>query len=609
VKQQRDTDSTGAPSAPTSDELDAEAAGRELRRILVNGRLDEAERIAGLLERLQEDDGGQLRSDREALFWIVDGIQAVLNQDTRQGIVNLERAATVTRADDSLKWVALHWMARGAAAQGELPRAERAAAESVELAAQISPQAHSLSLLSLAEIASLLEEPSSALSYLRTAIGVLREVQDDRGAATALLTMARTLYRVGREEDGHQTALNAAQADPGWPDAAVFLSEHALATGDTERAIELIAPFTERSPSPPVVERQRWLIEGLRSQRYDALDVADLLRLRDGRLNDDVLAEMRACQVERAEFYQLHELLAWSLYKLGHTDEAEALFTSMSSLPLDPELRTSVSLGLGCIASGKYKRPAAKVKAATGSFPMVTPTMLSGDDLIEVPPPAPPPTPVKSDTVPVPLKDLPFSAGSDQPQPSDVVIEARPDDSSMARGYGSGSGMTTDAVFVGDLQLFAVPDLLDFLQSSRRTGTLVITSEAGTSAVYMIKGRLMGAAAPGATNLGDLLIERGALTDEGLTRALTHKEGDAPQLLLGSVLVRLGLVERQTVEDALVDQVKQALLETVGWTDGRFAFEPEKRPDDNGGSDEIVVDLDTRAILMDVMREFDERNR
>lgn len=131
--------SSASPPAP-SRQPDVNDAGRELRRILINGRLDEAERIAGLLERLQEDDAGQLRSDREALLWIVDGIQAVLSQDTRQGIANLERAATVTSADDSLRWVALHWMAKGAAAQGQLPRAERAAQESVELAEQISPR-------------------------------------------------------------------------------------------------------------------------------------------------------------------------------------------------------------------------------------------------------------------------------------------------------------------------------------------------------------------------------------------------------------------------------------------------------------------------------------
>ncbi|MCK5797753.1 MAG: DUF4388 domain-containing protein, partial [Deltaproteobacteria bacterium] len=47
---------------------------------------------------------------------------------------------------------------------------------------------------------------------------------------------------------------------------------------------------------------------------------------------------------------------------------------------------------------------------------------------------------------------------------------------------GEGSGDVrggAKAAFTGDLQLLAVPDLLDFLKNSRRTGTLVVTSEAG----------------------------------------------------------------------------------------------------------------------------------
>ncbi len=210
--------------------------------------------------------------------------------------------------------------------------------------------------------------------------------------------------------------------------------------------------------------------------------------------------------------------------------------------------------------------------------------------------------------MPISLKDLPFRPGSDQPLPPDEGQDALPVDSTPGLGLPVATGITTDAVFVGDLQMLAVPDLLDFLQSSRRTGTLIISSKAGTAAVHMIKGRIAGAASPGCVSLGDLLIEQDALTREGLEEALKRKEGRFKQLLLGSILLRLGLVDHQTVEDALVKQVRMALLETVGWTDGRFAFEPEKRGAESG-PDEIVVDLDTRAVLMDVLREFDEQNR
>lgn len=256
---------------------------RELQRILICGRLDEAEH---LLQRLHADGASaKVRSDQEALRWIVGGIQAVLNQDTPQGIAQLERAATVSRADDLLRWVVLYWMARGAADQGELARAGRAVRESLEAAAQLSPEAHSLSLLLLADIAA-------------------------------------------REDD------------------------------------------------------------------------------------------------------------------------------------LEPSLKTSVALGLACIASSKHQGPAAKAKAASASFP---------------------PAMKQSDTRESPA----VSPGQTMPPDGPATGRASP-----------------DVAFVGDLQLFALPDLLDFLQSSRRSGTLVITSDVGTMAVHLARGSITGAASPGATSLG-----------------------------------------------------------------------------------------------------------
>jgi tetratricopeptide (TPR) repeat protein len=557
-------------------------ASRELRRILVAGRLDGA---VEAFERLQASEAVDATSARQALRWIVDGIQQVLNNDTPRGIEHLEQAAAVTSTDDSLRWVALHWMAKGSAAQGQLDRAERAAAEGMSVAARLGPQARSLSLLTRAEISALLGKEDETLDHLRSAIQVLKDVDDDRGAATALLAMARTLIRLGRIEDGEGAADNAREADPTWPDSAVFLSERALAAGDVERAIRHIAPFLEQTPSPPAAERQRSLIEGVRAKCYDARAVDALLRLRDRPLTAEAVSEMEVLLRRLPAFHQLRELIGWSLYKLGRVEEAEAHFNTMTALKLDSQLRASVSLGLGCIASRRHSHPAARVKAASGSFPMVKPIALAAA-----------------------VEEAPVAVPSDPPPQAEPTWDDRktqrlpvePRAPAVRR-----DNLTPEPTFVGDLQLFAVPDLLDFLQSSRRTGTLVVTSERGTAAVHLIDGRITGAAAPGSANLGDLLIERGALTREGLSTALRRQLEASSQLLLGSVLMDLKLVDRDSLERTLVDQVKMALLEMVGWQEGRFAFEPFRGSAEHL-PDEVVVDLDTRAVLMDVLRQYDE---
>ena len=52
------------------------------------------------------------------------------------------------------------------------------------------------------------------------------------------------------------------------------------------------------------------------------------------------------------------------------------------------------------------------------------------------------------------------------------------------------------AVFAGKLNVFAVPDLMEFLRGARRTGTLLCTSAAGTATLRFRDGRIAGAASP-----------------------------------------------------------------------------------------------------------------
>jgi hypothetical protein len=162
-------------------------------------------------------------------------------------------------------------------------------------------------------------------------------------------------------------------------------------------------------------------------------------------------------------------------------------------------------------------------------------------------------------------------------------------------------------VFTGDLQLFAVPDLLEFLKSSRRTGTLVVTSESGIGAVHLRDGMLTGAASPRCTNIGDLLITQGAINQDELRMATIAQEVDSPDRLLGELLVELGSVDAGTVKGALRKQVFLAVKEMVQWTVGRFAFEPDKRSHEQARSG-VEIELDTQAVLLDVLRQVDEEN-
>ena len=68
----------------------------------------------------------------------------------------------------------------------------------------------------------------------------------------------------------------------------------------------------------------------------------------------------------------------------------------------------------------------------------------------------------------------------------------------------------------GSLEDVAVADVLQFIYLGKRTGTLAL-ERAGESARFAFhEGTLVGAQAPGAPRLGDLLVEGGHVTQDEL---------------------------------------------------------------------------------------------
>jgi hypothetical protein len=172
----------------------------------------------------------------------------------------------------------------------------------------------------------------------------------------------------------------------------------------------------------------------------------------------------------------------------------------------------------------------------------------------------------------------------------------------LSSSPGSGSG----AVFSGDLADLAIPDLLEFLRSGRRTGLLVCSSPKGMAALRFRAGFIIGAATPTGPTLGELLVRAQRLSASVLKTTLAKRSADQPEHVLGEVLVQSGLVDVASVRDALSEQIRLALRELIQWTEGQFTF------DKAGGespSRSIEVDVDPQAVILNVVREMDEATR
>lgn len=599
----------------------------ELRRDLVQGRLKQAETMGsliGLILELQhpgDDELSESKLHREALQSLLEGIGAVLAQDNQTGITSLEQLTEVVYGDDSLRWVAYYWIAIAAADEGNTDRALAAITEAMELAQGLDQQARGSSLCRFSEIEIRRGEHDSAMEHLTEATSAFEEVGDRRGMAMASLARARLLTKLGRGEEAVGAALRAAEADPDWDEPIVFLSRRALASGNVDRAAELVAPLVGLEPHAPDLQRQAQLIETVRGGQAPLAVVVDFLGLQEQPVSVETVESLEVLWSEHKGFQQLRELLAWSLVKVGREEEAAEHFKEMASQKLAPEIQSSVLLGLGCLANRQFKhrQPGARVRATSSAFYQKVEEEPATDEFD-----GPGSTRQARDVQEALDASFDVDAGdvsAAMDQFSAIQLDADEEEEITSPGSKvplpppvpppspakARSTVEPKAVFTGDLQLFAVPDLLDFLNSSRRTGTLVITSENGIGAVHLKDGFIAGAASPNSTNMGDLLIEEGVITADQLESAIENQKTKSPDRLLGSILLDLGMVERVQLQAALEAQVRGALGEMVGWTNGRFAFEPDRNGPANPS--EIELNLDTRGVLLDVLRQYDEQNK
>jgi hypothetical protein len=224
-------------------------------------------------------------------------------------------------------------------------------------------------------------------------------------------------------------------------------------------------------------------------------------------------------------------------------------------------------LGLGCIANAQQggDAPEATLQATVAS---------GGAASAPQPAAAPPPLPRLS---------------------SSAVAARRPAD-----------GAGANAMFSGQLSIFALPDLLEFLRSARRTGLLVCSSGAGMGALRFRDGRITSAASPGTPRVGQLLLQARKVSPLAL-RALETDLADRSDQQVGELLVREGLVQTAEVQAALERGIEVTIRELLAWKDGEFAFSRDGEREQERS--DLSVEVDPQAVLLNFFKEQDEGRR
>ena len=170
--------------------------------------------------------------------------------------------------------------------------------------------------------------------------------------------------------------------------------------------------------------------------------------------------------------------------------------------------------------------------------------------------------------------------------------------SSQMKSIGSGP------VFTGDLEEFCLPDLLELLRNSHRTGLLMCTTGAGVGTIQLSRGMIISADSPNAMDLREHFLTSPEVGPE-LRRVLAAMPPECfGDDMIDGELVSRELMPRGQVERARVARIFSAFREMIGWTAGRFAFDPAVPVVANPS-----LALSAQSILMQIYQEQDEQGR
>ena len=153
----------------------------------------------------------------------------------------------------------------------------------------------------------------------------------------------------------------------------------------------------------------------------------------------------------------------------------------------------------------------------------------------------------------------------------------------------------------GTLKSMPLPDLMQWLGTTRKTGTLLIERNKISKSILFNKGRVVGCSSDDPPErLGHFLLARGKITEEQLRDALALQA--TSRKYLGMILVEFGVFAPEELESLLNDKAEETIFSLFDWEDGVFRFEDEIAE----GANIFPVNLEVQDVLLQGLKRFDE---
>lgn len=156
----------------------------------------------------------------------------------------------------------------------------------------------------------------------------------------------------------------------------------------------------------------------------------------------------------------------------------------------------------------------------------------------------------------------------------------------------------------GNLKTMSFPEVVQWLGSSSKTGTLVIDGLKHTKRVHFRQGRVVAVSSDNPREmLGYYLVGWNYLTEDDLQYMI--KMQDHFRIMLGELVVKLGHVTPEELDYVVRIKTEETIFDLVMWDEGEFRFLDGTLPE----RDFLEIDLNVERFLFEGARQRDERRR
>jgi DNA-binding NarL/FixJ family response regulator len=170
--------------------------------------------------------------------------------------------------------------------------------------------------------------------------------------------------------------------------------------------------------------------------------------------------------------------------------------------------------------------------------------------------------------------------------------------------------------FTGDLEYLHIVDIIQLVNTTRKSGAFAVQGEKGESRIIFSNGYIVAAShLNGKVRIGTVLVKMKAISVEDLRQAIEaqQKAGKDRKPLIAT-LIEQGKAALDDATRALRKLVEITIVELIGWKKGTFTFDPDivyVTPECAYpvSKMEQEIALDAQMVLMDALRIFDEQQR